>query len=278
MGKSYFRLKNHFNTKHKEKPVNQRCFFCDYTYKSLPAYQKHRRVVHGFKAHTYPCNQCNFVAPLMSLLKKHIGLKHCIVEDFAEDQLCMLCEFRYRRLADYRKHRTSVHGFSTKNYQCNKCAYIGKKIFSLQNHMDTVHGGRLYPCHQCDFISDKHNVLQFHIDSVHNEIIHQCDQCGAVFSSTGNLRKHHRALHDDFLYKCDQCEFEASRPESLKNHKDKVHAGILYYCDECPQTCGTKAQLKTHKETKHEDHKFFCSQGRKCIYFFSSFSRPLFAT
>ena len=241
------------------------CILCDFTYTSPQVYKQHQRSEHGFKPNHFPCNKCSYVAIRFVIFQNHVNRNHNTEyeSELSSEQVCLLCDFTYRNLKVYQKHKFSAHGFKTRNYPCNKCNFVGLRIQSLQNHVDTVHGGKTYSCDLCGFIVDRYTKLELHIRNFHEGTIHQCDQCGNTYSNEANLRKHRNAIHEGVKYTCTECDFSCTRPEMLKAHKDKIHAGILYQCDECTFFSTAKVVLKNHKESKHLGIRFYCD---KCVF------------
>jgi len=244
------------------------CLLCDFRYSNLKEYHLHKRTVHGFRTNHFPCNQCGHLAYRLARLEQHIKKMHDkgLCED---DKLgrgkCMLCDFTFTLEADYRVHKKQVHGFRLKNYPCNICQFVCKRMPLLQEHIDFTHKGIKHPCGLCDFIGKSAGRLKHHIGAIHQGIRHPCE-CGMSFSNENNLSKHRRAVHEGVKSTCTQCDFSCSRPESLKSHKDRVHEGIMFYCDECTYKTSNKTFLRYHKEAKHEENNENHNDRRNNIF------------
>ena len=166
-------------------------------------------------------------------LKEHINAVHRteplntnVHEGEAEKRFkCSLCESRFSKTNDLRRHISSVHE-GKRLYQCDKCEKSFKESGHLKSHIRRIHEG-LKP-HQCTFcdkkFADKKNYTR-HIISVHDvKMPHKCNFCDTTFTLYTNLRKHIKIVHEGKKsYECSVCHEDFNLKTNLETHTASEH-------------------------------------------------------
>ena len=216
------------------------CILCGEIFASGRDYHQHKKIVHGFRNHHYPCNKCQYTASTLTLIVKHMkshnigdptdlsnGPEQEESSTAAKIYKCQACDYESFDCANFLKHKKTVHGFRRGHYPYPICPYVA------------IHCA---------------NSLRVHIDAVHKKIKHPCDECEKVFGNNSALRKHKRTYHLRITYDCQHCDYKGNGAWQLKCHVDDKHKGIRHYCDQCTFSATSANGLSYHIKRVHDLH------------------------
>lgn len=149
---------------------------------------------------------------------------------------------------------------------CNK-AYTAKS--SLNVHMMSHSGKKLYACMFCDKRFSRNNYLPVHMRVHTGERPYKCSVCGKTFRQNANLRKHeklhlpgHFSVHaGEWPYRCSLCQKTFRNLGSLTRHK-KLHDEIkCLICSICYKQFSEKSLFENH----FQQHSCSKSKGYRQI-------------
>lgn len=85
----------------------------------------------------YPCDQCDYKAPLPHSLRQHIKTVHEGVK-----YPCDFCDFKAATNVNLRNHIKTVHDGI--KYYCEMCDFRTARVSRLNKHMKTEHSNKMY--------------------------------------------------------------------------------------------------------------------------------------
>ena len=214
-----------------EKPYVCELPGCDYSTR-LPATlvnhgKRHLNDKERYKGKKFKCNQCDYRAEYLSLLRKHAK-----VHSEEKSLSCNVpgCDYRTRWKSGMTNHRIFVHECDkTVWYECDKCDYRTKYEYVLKKRHSRLHGEvrvpKRFKCEHCDYDAHSSDKLKDH------------------------MRKH-TGEKKQFLCDIPGCDFTCNCKRSVHMHKKVVHWEKTWYkCDQCPYQTIEKSRLRTHVKT-----------------------------
>ena len=114
----------------------------------------------------YTCSHCPQTFPNKLTMNGHKKKDHYLLLDFA----CSLCEEKFAEQQGFLYHQTTVHGFSSKHYQCRECNAILSSQRNLFNHYTAFHAKGQVEKHNCPVCNKKFILLDYlkvHLRRIH---------------------------------------------------------------------------------------------------------------
>ncbi|XP_055540268.1 zinc finger protein 345-like [Wyeomyia smithii] len=278
---SHFQVKVHENkmhgANHDVKPgvSKSREMVCDQCGKISDnrSIKEHIRQVHQ-KTSQPKCNICDKTFTAKPSLERHM-LLHTNAKPYSCDQ----CGATFRRLLDYRHHKSIVHD-GVNPHVCSECNQEFKNYQQLYVHKQKIHQKKIpisqyyqqyETCKLCRMRFAKGSELMEHIRKEHTEEqypVLKCPHCPKTFMLSMRLATH-KLIHSD-RYACKECGARHVDKKKLQYHMDLKHSdGRLYTCAECPRTFTSLHQLNLHNAIHTKGKQFqcdFCTKSflRKC--------------
>lgn len=156
----------------------RKCQFCDKAFSLKNNFREHMRTVHNtsvkmissIKLEQSKCDQCDFVANSVKLLRQHLRRKHLTTTlvQLECDQCGYFTNSR-RNLLQHkrRKHHLAPKVSPKKALACDQCTYESKYIANLKRHIRRNHKEKAFACDQCTFESKYVANLKRHIRRNH---------------------------------------------------------------------------------------------------------------
>ena len=93
---------------------------------------------------------------------------------------------------------TNVHEGEQKRFKCSLCESRFSKTNDLRRHISSVHEGkRLYQCDNCEKSFKESGHLKSHIRRIHEGLKpHQCTFCDKKFAAISSLKSHVSSVHE----------------------------------------------------------------------------------
>jgi len=274
-----------------ESKNDNKCKYCGKIFTDNTYIYDHVKRVHSdeIKDSLINCNLCGASFFTKNWLTQHMKRSHADgkVEIFICDLDGKILTNKVYLRSHMRKHSQKV--------ECKICN-VELKIWSLSNHMNSIHGNKgSFQCKICDK-SFKYNQNLTRHEKIHDKkfecIIcdkkfaherevkrHQkhfhenlkkatCDVCGKMFADKANLTQHSK-VHDKNRpkpFKCHRCDHAATTMQRFKKHltfhenQDKRFAAMKNpeKCDQCPMMCKNKFSLYTHQLSVHTINTHQC--------------------
>ena len=184
------------SSKEKENEINNRieCELCGKTYKTKASAKTHIARFHERKigiATSLQCNHCDQTFKSYELLRTHLSnVKKGLV-------YCTVCDRRYYRRDELRKHILFAHEKEKREFVCTIC----KKAFVLNcflnRHIRHVHEKlKSVKCELCSKKFPQLQNLQKHFENVHLKLKpFTCEICGNPFAQKSSLGLHQKNIH-----------------------------------------------------------------------------------
>ena len=168
----------------------------------------------------------------MNRLKLHIKEQH---EE--KTLLCDKCDWSTNDNFKLKQHIDAVH---YKKFTCAECDMVLGRAATLRLHIEAKHPDgtqikslpkktfKSYMCDKCPFKTPWKKYLDDHMDNLHGTKLFSCDQCEYTTRIPKEFKKHWKFRHDPTSSRipCDQCHFTATRADTLKKHVQVVHENI----------------------------------------------------
>ncbi|XP_053681929.1 zinc finger protein 431-like [Sabethes cyaneus] len=278
---SHFQLKLHENKLHgakhdvKRGVSKARVMVCDQCGKVSDnrSIKEHIRQVHQ-KESQPTCNICEKTFTTKPSLERHM-----LLHTNAKPYSCEQCDATFRRLLDYRHHKSKVHD-GVNPHVCSECNQEFKSYQQLYGHKQRVHRNKIpayqyyqqyETCKLCRLRFAKSGELVEHVQKQHADEqypMHQCPHCPKTFMMAIRLATH-KLIHSD-KYVCKECGARQVSAKKLQYHMDVKHpVGRVYTCSGCPRTFTSLHQLTLHSTIHTRGKQFqcdFCTKSflRKC--------------
>ena len=245
----------------KPKKARQICDMCGYepSYSSPTAIRVHKAAVHlGIK---HVCDQCGKECTTKSNLTKHVVKYH------GEGFPCQSCDFKAPLKDGLKFHIESVHlGI---RYQCNfeGCSYSSVLKTSLRIHRAREHSEKVIPCLICDDKFAIEHLLKQHIASKHEGLY--CTKCSYQPYTIEEYNSHNQSSHGGnsfslrkrppVLKRCREiystdCSFTSFKRRALRVHHSAIHAHLPFTCNLCNFDFNSSKALKIHEATTHREN------------------------
>lgn len=198
---------------------------------------------------TYICQQCSRKFRSRAELQTHFVTKKGCRDNYP----CPTCGKVFNLSHQLKSHQKTHLPKPEVRYTCEKCDFIARSTFDLDNHRGDIHGeqiGFAYRC--CDKKFTTLRELQEH-EATHEKLPLLCATCGKSYRSKQALA-HHEYTHSDARpYECKVCGQTYKRRENLIRHGQQ-HTGIkLFHCDLCPKEFAKKDSIINHYRKFHSD-------------------------
>ena len=243
------------------KKMRQICDVCGYepSYPSPTAIRIHKAAVHlGIKL---VCEQCGKECTTKSNLTKHTVKYH------GEGFPCQTCDFKAPLKDGLKFHIESVHlGI---RYQCNfqDCSHSSVLKTSLRIHRAREHSEKVIPCLICEDKFAIEYLLKNHIASKHQGLY--CTKCSYQPYTIEEYNSHNESAHSgnsfslrkraSVLKRCQEvyftdCPFTSFKKRALRKHHSAIHAHLPFTCNLCNFDFNSLKALKIHEATTHREN------------------------
>uniref|UniRef100_A0A336LU99 CSON000077 protein n=1 Tax=Culicoides sonorensis TaxID=179676 RepID=A0A336LU99_CULSO len=171
--------------------------------------------------------------------------------------VCALCQSRYERKRDLKKHILSTH--SVVPFQCKYCLKLFDIETRMLKHVQKHEGPSPIPCSTCNIPFASVIELEKHKKTVHTpNKSHKCKECGKCFTKSNDLLKHTRIHLNIRPYSCSICSKSFTHQTSLRNHQ-AVHSGLKpFICSYCGASFSYAGNLKVHIRSHTNEKPFEC--------------------
>lgn len=260
------------------------CILCVTSFSTKVAYKRHiethgtvfddlkLKCKRGRRERPFKCELCsNSFSSSTSLhlhkQKIHLGLnfepegnenrQHQPQQTLDGPFVCALCQARYPRKRDLKKHILSTH--CVVPVQCKYCS----KLFDIESrmlkHVQRHEGPSPIPCPICNIPYASVTELEKHKKSTHTpNKSHKCKECGKFFTKSNDLLKHTRIHLGIRPYSCSICSKSFTHQTSLRNHQ-AVHSGEKpFICSYCGSSFSYAGNLKVHIRSHTNERPFSC--------------------
>jgi len=157
---------------------------------------------------------------------------------------------------------------SIEKFKCSYCPKQYKHKRSLNSHILSHQGPKLWECATCLKTFPTKHSLKRHSRIHSGRKSYQCDKCSKAFVDKSSLTKHLKRQACQKSFNCLCCKETFSRNDDLQSHLRTAHkAKKSFQCLRCQKTFHMKSQINFHYQTFHTDKPF------KCRYCCRSFSR-----
>ncbi|XP_055525753.1 zinc finger protein 431-like [Wyeomyia smithii] len=298
---------NRHLSRHDQSKLPLKCSICSMRFSSKFWVKLHENRIHGanhnvkpvkIKARDVVCEQCGKVCDIRRL-KDHVQQvhlktsqskcnicgktfttkrsleRHMLLHTNAKPYSCDQCEENFRRLLDYRHHKSLVHD-GVNPHVCSECneefknyrlLYVHKQKVHQKNVPKSLREKQCETCKLCRLRFAKGSELMEHIRSVHSEEeypVLQCPHCPKTFMLPTRLSVH-KLIHSG-RYACKECGAGHVDKKKLQYHMDLKHSdGRLYTCSDCPTTFTSLHQLTLHTVLHTKGKQFQCEYCEKAF-------------
>ncbi|XP_053689157.1 zinc finger protein 420-like [Sabethes cyaneus] len=269
---------NRHLSRHNELRMRFQCSMCSLRFSSDFRVKIHENKVHGANHNVKPvvtklreviCDQCGKVSDSRRI-KDHIQEVH------QRDSLpkCDICQKIFTTKRSLERHML-LHS-NTKPYSCDQCDATFRRLLDYRHHKSKVHDGvNPHVCPECNEEFKSYHQLYVHKQGVHykkvpksmlsayrqNKQYEVCKICRSQFAKGSELMQHIRSEHVVEQYpvlKCPHCIKTFILPSRLSAHK-AIHSD-RYACKECGVGHIDKKKLQYHMDLKHPDGRVYaCS-------------------
>lgn len=280
-------LSSNSNNKTSEEALDNekyQCILCMASFSSKTEYKNHieehgtvfddlkLRCKRGRKERPFKCELCsNSFSSSASLhlhkQKIHLGLNfepECNENLQRQPQqtidgpfVCALCQSRYPRKRDLKKHILSTH--CVVPVQCKYCSKLFDFESRMLKHVQRHEGPSPVPCSICNIPYASLLELEKHKKGAHTpNKSHKC-YCGKFVTKSNDLLKHTRIHLGIRPFSCSICSKSFTHQTSLRNHQ-AVHSGEKpFICSYCGAPFSYAGNLKVHIRSRHtSDRPFSC--------------------
>ena len=227
-----------------------RCNVCNFKANSMPKLEEHTKAVHLDKK-DIQCPDCDFKTAWKRSMYDHRKLHE---KGTLRMLSCNQCEFTTHNRGTLRTHR-KVHDPVKDNMACEHCGKLFTRIASYQNHINIVHGNKLFSCDECDFTSKQKQAIKSHRLWKHTEDNKKfnCDFCQKGFVAKKDHKDHIESVHLGVKnYKCELCESEFYDKWNLQKHmKNHLADEDKLNCQFCPYVTPNRHILERHIDYAH---------------------------
>lgn len=155
-------------------------------------------------------------------------------------------------------------------HQCPDCDKRFKYNSSLQIHIRTHTGEKIFQCPICEKKFSRSHHYKTHIESVHageeyKEAVMatahvKCEVCGKVFTHSGNFKTHMKIHNGIRNFQCPLCDKAFVLSQHLKSHVKLIHTDEKsFQCNICGKLFNHAGNHKKHMRTHSGEKPFKCT-------------------
>ncbi|XP_064177925.1 zinc finger protein 652-like [Anguilla rostrata] len=146
------------------------------------------------------------------------------------------------------------------NIQCLPCNKSFKKLWSLHEHIKTVHGyaEKKFACEICEkkFYTMAH--VRKHMVAHTKDMPFTCETCGKSFKRSMSLKVHSLQHSGEKPFRCENCAERFQYKYQLRSHMS-VHIGHKQFmCQWCGKDFNMKQYFDEHMKTHTGEKPFIC--------------------
>ncbi len=239
-------LRRHINVKHRKiktgsknakiNPEESRsgsfkCCFCDFVTTSKKSFGDHFDLEH--EGNRSQCLQCDFKAPVISHLRRHIESVHKGLKRFQ----CDHCQLQTTTKQGLDRHVRVKH-LNLNDLKCPHCEFKTSAPDALRSHakicpsnqtsQKRIYFGNRTPipmvCRLCHEAAPTTNKLAAHFAECHPfEKPFWCHQCNIGYETYYGIQNHNRKDHSEERHLCPICGYSTHGPQYLKRHFRRKH-------------------------------------------------------
>ena len=165
----------------------------------------------GREKTVYRCSVCEYSAPSISLLKRHMS-RHSGKKPYK----CTICNFSCSISSSLKRHQR-IHT-TEKPYKCPICNFSCSHSDNLKTHIRIHTGEKPFKCKICNFSSSQSDNLKRHIRIHTGEKPYKCKICSYSCSDPSNIKVHNRIHTGEKPHTCEICDLSFSRLSQLRKH------------------------------------------------------------
>lgn len=135
---------------------------------------------------------------------------------------CDICDTKFSRPSNLRRHRQTLHMQVRKTHKCRRCDRSFPSLMELRRH-SARHDAPRPQCPQCGLRFRLPAALDLHIAVSHaRERPFSCSMCGLAFARKSAMDRHHKSVHQRQRHTCEHCGISYSQPFDLKRHRART--------------------------------------------------------
>lgn len=179
------------------------------------------------------CKPCKKLFLSNKTLKSHEKREHATNLNYP----CLSCDTIFNSYSDLRQHRIQDHKTEVFPFCCKLCDTRFRRSNELKKHIKVVHDiviktqkGKITHCEMCFETFDTLAIKIKHVRKMHPESRVSCRLCPRTFSNGAEQRRHEIQIHQinidkpDSLFKCNGCgKAFASRHYLIKHLETHAH-------------------------------------------------------
>ena len=227
------------------------CCFCKYKTTSKNEFKSHFDISHN--GNRTQCLECDFKAPVISHLRRHIDSVHRGLKKFP----CDLCDHRATTKQGLERH-VRVRHLNLKDLQCPHCEYKTSAPDALRAHAKKYHeieDPEALLTEDCKDVVKKESKKRIYFGN-RIPIPMVCRLCGEGAPTTNKLAAHFAECHSfEKPFWCHECNIGYETYYGIQNHNRKDHSEERHLCPICGYSTHGPQYLKRHYRRKHP-HQF----------------------
>lgn len=215
----------------------------------------------------YECNMCGNSFNHKYGLRKHTKKIHSLDEKLAPNSRpfeCKICRLTYRHDASLRRHYNRAHNANVTEHTCKDCDQTFPFRYQLSTHRRRIHLGldaiKPFQCDYCAAVFVKKYTLDIHLRCHTDERPYECDLCPKKFRHKTSIVTHLRT-HTGEKFKCPLCASVFCSKITMNRHRSVVHLGInakRFGCSVCDdKSFATAPELRLHLRRRHTGERPF---------------------
>ena len=156
---------------------------------------------------------------------KHVLTVHENTHSNTKNFSCPVCAKTFKNAGGLREH-AKRHSEKRPTHTCHICLKELLSACSLQKHIHTHLGIKMFSCSECDSSFVEKADRDKHVNNIHKkERNHQCSFCHKKYFSLALLRSHQRIHTQEKPFECRFCPKTFSQRTACKAH-EKTHMDL----------------------------------------------------